>query len=63
MPGMKIREVNINNLRYADNIVLIAKSESDLQNILNKVVSENKKIGLQINIKKTEYMIISNKHQ
>ncbi|XP_063598959.1 uncharacterized protein LOC134775403 [Penaeus indicus] len=36
MPGEKIGGVNINNLRYADDIVLIAESELDLQNIINK---------------------------
>ena len=62
MPGVKIGGSNINNLRYADDTVFIAENETDLQNILNKVVSESKNKGLQISIKKTECMVISKKN-
>ena len=60
-PGVKIGGVNINNLRYADDTVLLAENEAGIQNILNKVVTESEKKGLQINIKKTECMVISKK--
>ena len=50
---------NINNLRYADDTVLIAKSEKELQGLLDKVVEESKKKGLTINCKKTECMVMS----
>jgi len=62
MPGVKVGGININNLRYADDTVLIAETETDLQNILKKVVTESEKKGLQINIKKTECMVISKKN-
>ena len=61
IPGVKIGGVNINNLRYADDTALLAENEAGLQNILNKVVTESEKKGLQINIKKTECMVISKK--
>lgn len=60
MPGVKVGGININNLRCADDTVLIA--ETDLQNILKKFVTESEKKGLQINIKKTECMVISKKN-
>ena len=43
MPAVKVGAVNINNLRYADDIVLIVENEAALQNILNKVVSESER--------------------
>ena len=53
--------VNINNqrLKYADETVLIAKSEEKLQNILTTVTAESENKGLQVNAKKTECMVIS----
>ena len=53
--------VNINNqrLKYADETVLIAKSEEKLQNILTTVTAERENKGLQVNAKKTECMVIS----
>ena len=50
---------NINNLRYADDTVLIAKFEKELQDLLHKVVEESKKKGLTINCKKTKGMVVS----
>ena len=57
--GVRVGDNNINNLRYADETVLIADSEEKLQNILTtvKVDSENK--GLKLNAKKTDCMVIS----
>ena len=53
---------NINNLRYADDTVLISENEKDLQ-LLNIVASKNKKKGLELNSKKTEVMVISRKEE
>ena len=50
---------NINNLRYADDTMLIADSEEKLQNILTIVTVESENKGLQLNAKKTECMVIS----
>ena len=47
---------NINNLRYADNITLMAESEEKLKNLLMKVKEESEKAGLKINIQKTKIM-------
>ena len=60
-PGVLIGGNNINNIRYADDGAGVATSEARLQNILNKIVEGSKKIGLQINIKKTKCMVISKK--
>ena len=47
--GIKIARRNINNLRYADDIMLMAESE-ELKSFLVKVEEETEKIGLKINI-------------
>ena len=47
---------NINNLRYADNITLMAESEEELKSLLMKVKEEIEKIALKLNIQKTKIM-------
>jgi len=47
---------NINNLRYADNTTLMAESEEELKSLLMKVKEESEKVGLKLNIQKTEIM-------
>ena len=59
--GVKVGGKNINNLRYADDTVLIADSEEKLQRILQTVTEESENKGLQLNAKKTECMVISKK--
>ena len=54
--GIKIAGRNINNLRYADDTTLMAKSEEELKNLLMKVKEESKKVGLKLNIQKTKIM-------
>ena len=54
--GIKIARRNINNLRYADDTTLMAKSEEELKSILMKVKEENEKAGLKLNIQKTKIM-------
>ena len=54
--GIKIAGRNINNLRYADDTTLMAKSEEELKNLLMKVKGESGKVGLQLNIQKTKIM-------
>ena len=53
--GFKIVRRNINNLRYADDITLIAESE-ELKSLLMKVKEESEKVGLKLNIQKTKIM-------
>ena len=53
--GIKIAWRNKNNLRYADDITLMAESE-ELKNLLMKVKEESEKAGLKLNIKKTKIM-------
>ncbi|GFO50395.1 retrovirus-related pol polyprotein from type-1 retrotransposable element r2 [Plakobranchus ocellatus] len=60
-PGIKVGGQNINNLRYADDTVLIAENKEDLQKLLNIVEEESRKKGLELNSKKTEVMLISHK--
>ncbi|XP_072857043.2 very long chain fatty acid elongase 4 isoform X3 [Pogona vitticeps] len=50
--GIKISERNINNLRYADDMILMAESEEELRNLLMRVKEESAKNGLKLNIKK-----------
>ena len=55
--GIKIAGRNINNLRYADNTTLMAKSEEELKSLLMKVKKESEKFGLKLNIQKTKIMV------
>ena len=57
--GMKIAGRNINNLRYADDITLMAESEEDPKSLLMKVKEENEKRGLKLNIQKKKIMASS----
>ena len=52
--GIKIPGRNINNLRYADDITLMAESEEELKSVLMKVKVESEKVGLKLNIQKTK---------
>ena len=52
--GIKIAGRNINNLRYADDTTLMAKSEEELKSLLIKVKEENERVGLKLNIQKTK---------
>ena len=54
--GIKIAGRNINNLRYADDIILTAESEEELKSLLIKVKVESEKVGLKLNIQKTKIM-------
>ena len=54
--GIKIAGRNINNLRYANDTTLMAKSEEELKSLLMKVKEESEKVGLMLNIQKTKIM-------
>ena len=54
--GIKIAGRNINNLRYANDTILMAKSEEELKSLLMKVKEESEKVGLKLNIQKTKIM-------
>ena len=55
--GIKLARRNINNLRYADDTTLIAESEEELKSLLMKVKEESEKVGLKLNIQKTEIIM------
>ena len=59
--GLKVGGQNINNIRYADDTVLIADSEEGLQRLLQKVKEASEGKGLNINVSKTECMVVSKK--
>ena len=54
--GIKIAGRHINNLRYADNTTLMAESKEELKSLLMKVKEESEKVGLKLNIQKTNIM-------
>ena len=56
--GIKVAGRNINNLRYADDTILMAESE-ELKSLLMKVKEEREKDGLKLNIQKTKIMVPS----
>ena len=49
-------EISINNLRYTDDTTLMAESEEELKSLLMQLKEESKKVGLKLNIQKTEIM-------
>ena len=53
---IKMAGRNINNLRYADDIILMAESEEELKSLLMKVKEESEKVGLKLSIQKTKIM-------
>ena len=54
--GIKFAGGNINNLRYADDTTVMAKSEEELKSLLMKVKEESEKVGLNLNIQKIKIM-------
>ena len=57
--GIKIAGRNTNNLRYADDTILMAESEEELKSLLMKMKEESEKAGLKLNIQKTKIMASS----
>ena len=55
--GIKIAGRNINNLRYAYVITIMAESEEELKSLLMKVKEESQKVGLKPNIQKTKILV------
>ena len=54
--GIRTAGRNINNLRYADDTILMAESEEELKSLLMKVKEESEKFGLKLKIQKTKIM-------
>ena len=54
--GIKIAGKNINNLRYADDTMFKTENKEELKSLLMKVKEENEKVGLKLNIQKTNFM-------
>ena len=57
--GKKIAGRSMNNLRYADDTTIMAKSEEELKSLFMKVKKDSEKVGLKLNIQKTEIMASS----
>ena len=57
--GIKIPQRSINNLRYADDTTLMAENKEELKSLLMKVKVESEKVGLKLNIPKTDQGILS----
>ena len=55
-PGIKIARRNMNNLRYADDNTLMAESEEELKSLFTELKEESEKVGLKLNIQKTNTM-------
>ena len=54
--GIKIARRNINNLRYADDTILVAENKEELKSLLMKVKEESENIGLKLKIQKTKIL-------
>ena len=54
--GIKTAGININNLRYADDTILMAENQEELKSLLMKVKEESEEVGLKLNIQKTKIM-------
>lgn len=61
--GIKINGIPINNLRYADDTVVIAETPEDLQILINRIVECSEEYGLSLNISKTKIMVVSKSPQ
>ena len=59
LSGIKMAGRNINNLRYADDTTLMAESKEELKSHLMKVKEKSEKVGLKLNIQKTNIMACS----
>ena len=57
--GIKIAGRNINNLRYADDTILMEEGKEELKSLLMRVKDEDEKTGLKLNIPKTKIMASS----
>ena len=57
--GIKIARRNINNLRYADEITLMAESEEELKSLFMRVKEDSERASLKLSIKKTKIMASS----
>ena len=55
--GIKISGGNINNLRYAEDTILVAESKEELKSLLVKVKEESQKVGLKLNIQETKIIV------
>ena len=62
-PGVKIGGRNLNNIRYADDMVVMAQTEEVLQTLMNKLQERCRKFGLRINIGKTEVMVVTKRRE
>ena len=61
--GIKIAGRNINNLRYADDTMLMAESEEELKSLLMKMKEESEKVGLKLNIRELRsWHLVSSLH-
>ena len=63
LPGIKIGGRSINNIRYADDMVMMAETEEGLQALMDKLKEECRKLGLRINIGKTEVMGVTKRRE
>ena len=57
--AIKVARRNINNLRYADDTILMTENKEELKSLLMKVKEEREKVGLKLNIQKTKIMASS----
>ena len=57
--GIRIAGRNINNLRYADNTMLMEESKEELKSLLIRMIEESEKAGLKLNVQKTKIMASS----
>ena len=61
--GIKITGRNINNLRYADDSILMAESDNELKSLLMKVKEESEKVDLKLNIQKLRsWLLVPSPH-
>ena len=62
-PGIKVGGLNLNNLRHADDTVLLPENKEDLRQLLDIIEEESRKKGLDLNSKSTEVMVVSGSNE
>ena len=63
LEGVKVGGKDINNIRYADDMVMMAETEEGLQDLMDKLSEECRKLGLRINVSKTEVMGVTKRRE
>lgn len=61
--GININDVTVNNLRYADDTVILTRTHDNLQTLLNRIITVSEEYGRSLKSNKVKYMLMTKTHQ